>query len=98
MKLVALDDLNCPMSALGNGLSDARSLIAAIGKDALDERIKAAGTLIEDEARAVAVLDVCGMHDDIQEKAERIDENVPFAARDLLACIIALRVERRAPF
>jgi hypothetical protein len=38
------------------------------------------------------------MNDDAQEKAERIDEDVPLAARDLLACIKALRVECRAPF
>jgi hypothetical protein len=38
------------------------------------------------------------MNDDTQEKTERIDEDVPLAARDFLARIIALRVERRAPF
>jgi hypothetical protein len=38
------------------------------------------------------------MNDDVQEKAERIDEDVPLAARDLLARIKALRVERGAPF
>ena len=34
------------------------------------------------------------MNDDVQQEAERVDENVPLAARDLLARIVALRVER----
>jgi hypothetical protein len=38
------------------------------------------------------------MDDDAQQETERIDEDVPLAARDLLACIVALRVERGAPF
>jgi len=35
---------------------------------------------------------------DAQEKAERVDENVPLAARNLLARIEALGVDRGAPF
>jgi hypothetical protein len=38
------------------------------------------------------------MNDDAQQEAERIDEDVPLATRDLLARIKALRVERGAPF
>jgi hypothetical protein len=36
--------------------------------------------------------------DDVHQEAERVDEDVALAARDLLARIVALRVERRAPF
>ena len=39
-----------------------------------------------------------GMNDDAQEKAERVDKNVALAADDLLARVIALRVQSRAPF
>jgi hypothetical protein len=38
------------------------------------------------------------MDNDVQQEAERVDEDVPLAARDLLARIVALRVERAAPF
>ena len=54
--------------------------------------------MIENQPRTVAILDVRGMNDDIQEKAKRINADAPLAARDLLACIKALRVERGAPF
>ena len=98
MQFVALDDLDDPMPGAGRGLRHAWSLVAGIGEDAVDEREEAARALIEDQPRAVAILDVGGMHDDVQEKAERVDENMPFAARDLLARIKPLRVERGAPF
>jgi hypothetical protein len=38
------------------------------------------------------------MHGDAQQEAERVDQDVALATRDLLASIIALRVERRPPF
>ena len=98
VQLVALDDLDLPRAGPGDGRGCLRSLVAGIGEDALDEGKEAARAPIEHERRAVAVLHVGRMDDDVQQEAERIDENVPFAARDLLARIEALRVERRAPF
>ena len=86
------------MTRAGSGLRHAWSLISGIGEDALDKGKEAARALIENQPRPVAILYVRGMNDDIQEKAERIDEDVPLAARDLLARIKALRVERGAPF
>ena len=38
------------------------------------------------------------MHDNGQEEAERVDEDVPLAARNLLARVIALRIKRIPPF
>jgi len=98
MKLVALDDLQRPGAALGDCGRRFCALVAGIGKDALDEREKAARALIENEPRTIAILHIGGMDDDIQQEAERIDEDVPLAARNLLARIKALRVKRRAPF
>lgn len=98
VQLVAFDDLDFPGTGLGDGGSGVRSLIAAIGEDALDEREEAARASIEDERRAVAILYIGRMDDDVQQEAERVDENMPLAARDLLARIKALRVERGAPF
>ena len=98
VQFVALDDFDDPTAGAGGSGSDARSLIAGVGEDALDEGKEAARAAIEHEPRPVAILHVGGMNDDVQEKAERIDEDVPLAARDFLAGIIALRVERGAPF
>ena len=98
VQFVALDDLKHPTAGPGCGLRGAGSLIAGIGEDALDEGEEAAGASIENQSRPVAVLNVGGMDDDVQQKAERIDKNVALAPGDLLARIVALRVERGAPF
>lgn len=98
MQFVALDDFDNPATRGGSGSRHAWPLVAGICEDALDEGEEAARALIENQPRPVAILHVGGMDDDVQEKAERIDEDVPLAARDLLARIKALRVECGAPF
>lgn len=98
MQFAALDDLQGPGSGLGDGRGCLRTLIAGIGEDAFDEGEEAARAPVEDERRTVAVLHVGGVDDDVHQEAERVDEDMPLAARDLLARIVALRVERRAPF
>lgn len=98
MQFGSLDDLQRPGAGLGYGGGERRALIAGVGEDALDEGEEAARAHVEDKPRAIAVLHCGGMNDDVQEEAERVDEDVSLAARDLLARIIALRVERGAPF
>ncbi len=98
MQLVALDDLELPGAGLDDGRRCPHSLVGGIGEDALDEGKEAARASIEDERRAIAILHASGMDDNVHQKTERIDENMPLAARDLLARIKALRVERGAPF
>ena len=98
MQFVALDDLDHPTPGVGSRSRDAWSLIAGIGEDALDEGEKAAGASIENQPCPVAVLKVGGMDDDVQQEAERIDKDMALAPGDLLARIVALWVERGAPF
>jgi hypothetical protein len=98
MQLVALDDLEHPTAGPGCGSRGARSLIAGIGEDALDEGEEAAGAPIEYQPRPVAVLNIGGMDDDVQQEAERIDQDMALAPGDLLARIKPLRVKRGAPF
>ena len=98
VQFVALDDLDHPTPGVGSRSRDAWSLIAGIGEDALDEGEEAAGAPIENQPRPVAVLNIAGMDDDVQQKAKRIDQDVALAPGDLFARIVALRVERGAPF
>jgi hypothetical protein len=98
MQFVALDDLEHPTTGAGSRSRGARSLIAGIGEDALDEGEETAGAPIEDQPRSVAVLDIAGMNNDVEQKAERIDQDMALASGDLLARIKPLRVERAAPF
>ena len=98
MQFGALDDFDDPMPRAGGGLRHARSLISGIREDALDKGKEAARASIENQPRSVAILYVGGMNDDVQEKAECVDEDVPLATRDLLARIKTLRVELGAPF
>lgn len=97
MEIGALDDLELPGPGGGDGGLHLWSLISAVAIDQRDEGEQPACTAQHGEG-AVAILHIGGMDDDAQEKAERIDEDVPLAARDLLTRIKALRVERRAPF
>ena len=94
----ALDDLDDPATRTCRRQGGECSLIAGIGKDLQNERPHSARSLIEHERRAVAILNVGGMNCNAQQEAERVDEDMPLAARNLLARIIALRVERGPPF
>lgn len=47
---------------------------------------------------AVAVLNVSGSYQRVQQQTEFVDENVALFALDQLACIEAVRVDDRAPF
>jgi len=98
MWLGALDDLDLPSPGLRDVGGQAGAAVVGIGEDALDVWEAASGAPVEDQARAIAILHVSRMHDDVQEKAERVDEDVPLAALDLLARVIARRIERGPPF
>lgn len=98
MQFVALDDLEHPTTGAGSRSRGTWSLITGIGEDALDKGEEAAGASIENQPRPVAVLNIAGMDDDVQQKAERIDEDVALAPSDLLARVKPLRVKRGAPF
>ena len=98
VQFIALDDLQHPTTGAGSRSRGARSLIAGVGEDALDEGEEAAGASIENQPRPVAVLNVGGMNDNIQQEAERIDKDMALAPGDLFARIKPLRVKRGAPF
>jgi len=97
VRIAALDDLQGPTTGIGDDLLHLRPLIPGISKDAFDEG-KQTARRPQHLASTIAILHVGGVDDHAQQQAERIDEDVALASRDLLACIVALRVERRAPF
>ena len=66
MSFAALDDLEHPAACVSNRLCGLRSLISGIGEDALNEGKEAARASIEDKRRAVAILYIGGVDDDIQ--------------------------------
>jgi hypothetical protein len=47
---------------------------------------------------AIAILNAGGMHDGVQQQAQRIDENMPLLALDQLARIEPVRIDVRPPF
>ena len=93
----ALDDLQLPGAGRGNNLGNPGSLIAGVGEDLLDRREAAAG-VAQQAAGAVAVLYAGSVDDDVQQQTEGVDDDVPLAARDFLARVVTLRVDRRPPF
>jgi len=97
MKIAAPDDLHRPVARGGNGVRHLRPLVSGIGKDTLDER-KAAARLLQQVTRPVAVLNISGQNAHAEQEAERVDKDVALAARDLLARVEALRINRAAPF
>ena len=97
MQIGSLDDLQLPGAGTGDSRRHLRSLVPAVGKDPLDERELTARPAQQFDS-TIAILHVSGMDHDVQEQAERIDEDVPLAARDFLARIKALRIDRRPPF
>jgi hypothetical protein len=52
----------------------------------------------EQQDAAVAILDVGGMDDGVQQQTQRVYENVALLAFDLLARIIAMRIDAGPPF
>ena len=89
--------LQPPGAGLRHHGSHLWSLVAAVGVDHLDER-KQPACPAQQCGRAIEVRHVAGMHDEAQHQAERIDQDVPLAAGELLARVEALRIDRRPPF
>ena len=91
MQFIALDDRQFPGAGLGDGGSGLRSPVRGISEDTVDEGEEAACAPIEDEQSAVAILHSGRVDDDVQQQAEGVDQDMPFAAGDLLGRIKALR-------
>ena len=74
-----------------------RALIAAIGVEFQQERIHAEHRR-HDQRAAIAILNVGGVHDGVDQQALRVDKNVPLLALDLLSRVVTRQIDRRPPF
>jgi len=98
VELIALDNFDDPTSGIRGSKSGARALITGIGKDAHNEWKQCPRALVENERSAIAILDVGGVNRDAQQETKRVDEDVPLAACDFLARIVALCIDKSPPF
>jgi hypothetical protein len=69
----------------------------SVGKQLLEEW-KLAKQRGEQQQAAIAVLNVGGMDDGVQQQTKRIDQNMPLLALDQLAGIKAMRIDAGPPF
>ena len=89
----ALDDLHLHVGQdLFDRLAELGSLVAAIGIELQQEGIEAEQCR-EQPSPAVAVLDVGRSDDGVQHQPLSIDQHVPLLAFDLLAGVVAVRVD-----
>ena len=98
MQLVTLDDLHDPAARAGGSIGYPWPLITGVGEDAFDERKLGSRALVEDQRGPIAILDIGGVDRNAQQQTERIDEDMPLTAGDLLARIVTLRINRGPPF
>ena len=81
----------------GTILVEFRSLIGGIGKEFLQKRIhsKQAG---KQQYAPVTVLDIGRMNDGVEQQTKRVYKDMALLALDLLARVIAMRIDVRPPF
>jgi hypothetical protein len=95
--IAAFDDLELPVRDGAEDLFELGALIGAVADDLL-EKGKQSPHRLEQGRRAVAVLHVGRMHLHAQQQAERVNEEMALLALDLLAGVIARRIDLRPPF
>jgi hypothetical protein len=78
-------------------LLESRPLIAAVGEQLRQERILPEQSGKKQDA-AVTILDIGGVNNRVEQQAQRIYEKVALLALDLLARIIAMRIDPGPPF
>ena len=96
--IAALDDLGFEVGRDSRlGFLELRPLIAGVGKELLQERIHACQGRKKQNA-AIAILDIGGVNDGVQQQTLRIYENMALLALDLLARIISRWIDAGPPF
>jgi hypothetical protein len=96
MPVTTAHDLEHPRASPGHDGLYLAALIACIRDDPL-QKGEAPSRLSQEGLGPIPILHARGMHGDGQEQAERVGQDVALAAKDLLARVIAGRVERGPP-
>lgn len=96
MAVAATNDLQGPCPRAGDGSLHLRTLVSGIADDPLDEW-EAPSRAPQKGLGTVAVLYVGRVHDHGEKQAHRVGQDVALATHDLLAGIVAGRVERSPP-
>ncbi len=96
MAVAAAHDLERPRASLGDDGFHLSSLVAGISDDTLDEGKRPSG-LPQQGLGSISVLNAGGMNAHVQEKPKGVGQDVALTAQDLLARVIAGRVERSPP-
>ena len=97
MKVGAFDDVEFPRSRTRDERAHLGALVAAVGDEAFDER-KPLASLAKQRFRTIAILNVGSMDVDVQQQAERVDQDVALAAEDFLTRVETLAIDRPPPF
>ena len=77
--------------------AEPRPLVGGVGNELDQERMQSEQCREQQDA-AIAILDIGGMNDCVQQQTQRVYENVALLALDLLARIIAVRIKAGPPF
>ena len=73
------------------------SLVAAIGEELPQERMQSEHCR-QHQFAAVAILNIGGMHNRMQQQAYGIDEDMALLAIDLFPRVVAIRIDAGPPF
>lgn len=92
------DDFDCEVRRnVCQAVKEHRTCIAAVGKQLLEER-ELSEQRGQDHDAAVAILDISGRHQRVQQQTQRIDQNVPLLTFDQLSGIEAMGIDSGPPF
>jgi hypothetical protein len=94
--VAAAHNLERPRTRPGHNGLHLAALVARISDDALNKG-ETPSSLPQQRFCSIAILHAGGVDGDRQEQPEGVGQDVTLAAGDLLACIIAGRVERGPP-
>src|ERR1017187_7649232 len=103
MRCVNIDRIHGPWTQVAMRIrrtsmsARSRPLIAAVGEQLRQERILPEQSGKKQDA-AVTILDIGGGNNRVEQQAQRIYEKVALLALDLLARIIAMRIDPGPPF